>query len=125
MKIQRQVTVALALLANTALFACLMVPAATASPSLEDRIGDQPVSTRAPAARSSKSPNQEIDSTGYWTEEKMRSAIPADELRTELYQERIPRLTNNFGTERVEENLSNPCLPYTIFGTTNSECSST
>lgn len=41
----------------------------------------------------------------------MRSAIPADELASELYKNGTPRLNNKFNGARVEENLSNPVYP--------------
>lgn len=112
MKIRRQTLPVTALFAILALFAGFMMPTAQASPIADDGTGDQPVSTSAPSVNSPRSSTQELDPTGYWTEEKMQSAIPADELASGFYQ----TYTNNPSSQQSKrvslgEDLSDPVYP--------------
>lgn len=111
MRIRRQALPVSALLATLALFVGFVMPPAHASPIADDDTGDQPVSANAPSVDLSRSSARELDPTGYWTEEKMRSAIPADKLAPEFYQtdtnpsdERSKRLS-------LGEDLSDPVYP--------------
>lgn len=111
MRIRRQALSVSTLLATLALFVGFVMPPAHASPIADDDTGDQPVSANAPSVDLSRSSARELEPTGYWTEEKMRSAIPADKLAPEFYQtdtnpsdERSKRLS-------LGEDLSDPVYP--------------
>ncbi|MEW6943505.1 hypothetical protein V3M81_09475 [Trueperella pyogenes] len=111
MRIRRQALSVSTLLATLALFVGFVIPPAHASPIADDDTGDQPVSANAPSVNLSRSSARELEPTGYWTEEKMRSAIPADKLAPEFYQtdtnpsdERSKRLS-------LGEDLSDPVYP--------------
>lgn len=92
---RRLPAVVVSLLTSTLLIAGIMTSPAHASPTPDSQRGDQPVSTSAPVLYSSRSSIQEIDSAGYWTEDRMQSAIPAEELIEEAdsqaYQSNTPQ----------------------------------
>lgn len=108
---QRRVAVTLALVANLVLLAGFMVPSAHASPTADDEAGDQPVSISAPAVPSSRSSVQGVDPVGYWTEEKMRSAIPADNLASEFRQSDYHKPVERSSGTTSGHNLSDPAYP--------------
>ena len=111
MKIRRQTLPVTALFAILALFAGFMMPTAQASPIADDGTGDQPVSTSAPSVNSPRSSTQELDPTCYWTEEKMQSAIPADELASEFYQTDTKPSSQQSKGVSLGEDLSHPVYP--------------
>ncbi len=111
MKIRRQTLPVSALFAILALFAGFMMPTAHASPIADDGTGDQPVSTSAPSVNSPRSSTQNLDPTGYWTEEKMQSAIPADELASGFYQTDTKPSSQQSKGVSLGEDLSHPVYP--------------
>lgn len=80
MKTRRLPAVVFSLLTSTLPIADIMASPAHASPTPDSQRDDQPVSTSAPVLYTSRSSTQEIDTAGYWTEQRMQSAIPAEEL---------------------------------------------
>lgn len=116
MKTHRISAATLALLANLLLIVGLIVPAAHASPSSDDRADEQPVSTNAPAIQSPRSRSRSIDPAGYWTEEKMRDATPADQAPSAPEQSTAPRLAERSVQTSSGENLSDPVYPTTSPG---------
>ena len=77
-------------------------------PALRDTAADQPVSIDAPTIYSSRSSPQGIDTVGYWTEERMRSARPAEELVSEPRQSDQIRPAEQSSKMRVGESFSHP-----------------
>lgn len=111
MKHQRLTAMTFASLTSLLVLASFISPAAHASPGSDDHASDQPVSTNAPAIHSSRSSNQDIDSVGYWTEEKMRSALPAEEIAPELEQSGEPQPTERSSETKIGESLTHPAYP--------------
>lgn len=107
--------VAFSLLTSVFLIAGIMASPAHASPTPNTQGDEQPVSTNAPELYSSRSSTQEIDTAGYWTEERMRSAIPAEELIEEAaskaYQSNVPQSIERSGELGVTGGSSYPVHP--------------
>lgn len=80
-------------------------------PALGDAAADQPVSMDAPTISSSRSSLQDIDAAGYWTEERMRSARPAEELASEPSHSVQIRPAGQSSKMKVGENFSHSVRP--------------
>lgn len=115
MTTRRLPAVAFSLLTSVFPIAGIMTSPAHASPTPNTQGDDQPVSTNAPELYSSRSSTQEIDTAGYWTEERMRSAIPAEELIEEAaskaYQSNVPQSIERSGELGVTGDSSYPVYP--------------
>ncbi len=91
-------------------------PAQVSVPALGDTAADQPVSVDAPTISSSRSSLRDIDVAGYWTEERMRSARPAEELASEpSHSDRI-RPAEQSSKMKVGENFSHSVRPKPLPG---------
>lgn len=110
MKTRRLVTASFALIIDLLLVTGLVAPTTLAATSSGELADGQPVSTSAPALQYSRSSSQESDAAGYWTEEKMRTAIPAEELAPEPNQDDRPQAVESDETI-VGEDLSHPIYP--------------
>ena len=77
-------------------------------PALGDTAADQPVSMDAPTISSSRSSPRDIDAAGYWTEERMRSARPAEELASEPSHSDQIRPAGQSSKMKVGESFSHP-----------------
>ena len=85
-------------------------------PALGDTAADQLVSMDAPTISSSRSSLRDIDAAGYWTEERMRSARPAEELASEpSHSDRI-RPAEQSSKMKVGENFSHSVRPKPLPG---------
>lgn len=113
MKAQRSSAVVLVVIVNMVLVVCLAVSAAHAAPPSDDLSGDRPVSMSAPTIPFSERGSQEIDPAGYWTEERMRSAIPADELASDSTKRDAVYPMNRSIKVGERGDLSHPVLPQT------------
>ena len=85
-------------------------------PALRDTAADQPVSMDAPTISSSRSSPQGIDTVGYWTEERMRSARPAEEQVSEPRQSDQIRPAEQSSKMKVGESFSHPVRPKPLLG---------
>ena len=76
----------------------------------------RPVSIDAATVSSSQSSSQDIDATEYWTEERMRSARPAEELVSEPDQSDQIRPAEQSSKMKVTESFSHPVRPKPLLG---------
>ena len=77
-------------------------------PALGDTAADQLVSMDAPTISSSRSSLRDIDAAGYWTEERMRSARPAEELASQPSHSDQIRPAGQSSKMKVGESFSHP-----------------
>jgi V8-like Glu-specific endopeptidase len=79
----------------TAIVLALMSPFAHSQSLPNQSTDDMAVTAQAPPLPSIRSGQQGIDPAGYWTEEKMRNAIPADDAMAEDGQTNLADHDNN------------------------------
>lgn len=107
--------VAFSLLTSLLLIVGFITPMAHASSDPDSQRGDQPVSTSASVSYYSRSSIQEPDPAGYWTEEKMRSAIPAESLIEEAaskaHQSSALQATEGLSKSSTMRDSSYPVYP--------------
>lgn len=105
-----------ALLASALVLACALPTAQATSPSTQT-IGDEPISARATHTTNLGSFDKGIASGGYWTEEKMRNATPADVLAPPNSPKTSPESTQRtFSAHQKGEIYSHPTPPKTPAG---------
>ncbi|MCI1798411.1 MAG: hypothetical protein LKI60_09265 [Bifidobacterium tibiigranuli] len=84
----------------TAIVLALISPFAHSQPLPNQSTDDMAVTAQAPPLPNIRSGQQGIDPAGYWTEEKMRNAIPADDAITEDEQKSsVDRNNGNNGND--------------------------
>ena len=84
--------------------------AVRASTQGEESDGSEVVSDKSLSAPTSSTTEEESDPSGYWTEERMRSAIPADRFdEDQVYPDASSELLAP--EDQVGEDLSDPVAP--------------
>lgn len=87
-----------------------------AQPAFGNTAADQQVSIDAATVSSSQSSSQDIDAAEYWTEERMHSARPAEELVSETSQCDQIRPAEQSSKMKVTESFSHPVRPKPLPG---------
>lgn len=109
---QRRLSVGFGVLWTAALLVIgNMLPGAEATQVSREARGDRTVSSSFYAPYSLRGAVQENNASGYWTEEKMRSAIPADGLNQEDYRPSNYSLPSQSRRIHAGKNASEPVYP--------------